>query len=310
MPHWSDPERGWIATANNRPAPEDFPYPLSGTWSEGLRARRIHQLIEARPLHAPDDFSLMHRDSMSLRAMRCLPHLLKVLASSQNARIHEAADHLHAWDYRMEPDRIGATIFEVFFARWVRAVADERFDNTTAALVAGGANGLSAGLLIDDPAGWFSAGQREVVILRAFSIALDWLTERMGLDLAQWNWGRLHLLMLPHILSGRGDLGTLLDQRAISVPGNMHTVCNTGLGANFEGRTGAGYRLIADLSSAPPVLWSVDAQSHSGNPGSPHYDDQLPTWSTGEYFELPLDRAAASRSAVSKLTLVPAAAGV
>ncbi len=36
MPQLTDPERGWIATANNRPAPEDFPYPLAGTWAHGL----------------------------------------------------------------------------------------------------------------------------------------------------------------------------------------------------------------------------------------------------------------------------------
>jgi hypothetical protein len=54
------------------------------------------------------------------------------------------------------------------------------------------------------------------------------------------------LLQLPHILSGRGDLGTLLDQPRRG-PGNMH-VCNR-TRANFEGRTAAGYRLVADLSS-------------------------------------------------------------
>src|SRR5262249_34515670 len=49
MPRLADPDRGWIATANNRVAPNDFPYPLSGTWNECLRARRIHQMIDAKP---------------------------------------------------------------------------------------------------------------------------------------------------------------------------------------------------------------------------------------------------------------------
>ena len=51
------------------------------------------------------------------------------------------------------------------------------------------------------------------------------------------------------------------------VPGNMHTVGNTGLGAAFESRTGASFRLIADLSTTPPALWAVDSQSESGHPG-------------------------------------------
>ncbi len=303
MPHWADPQRGWIATANNRPAPEDFPYPLAGTWNDGMRARRIRQMIEARPVLTHNDFSAMHLDALSLRGVRCVPGLLNIAARGQDKRIAQAVEHLKRWDGHMEPDRIGATIFEVFFARWAREVVRERFDDAVASFVAGGANGLSASLLIDDSAGWFAQGKREPAVIRALNAALDWLTERLGPDMAQWNWGKLHVLALPHVLSGRGDLGTLLDQQGLPVPGNMHTVCNTGLGPNFEGRTGAGYRLVADLSSTPPILHSVDAQSASGQPGSPHYGDQLRTWHRGEYYALSLARDQALQSATSKMIL-------
>src|SRR6185437_16128568 len=47
MPHQKDPASGLIVTANNRLAPDDYPYPLSGTWSGGYRARRIRQRLEA-----------------------------------------------------------------------------------------------------------------------------------------------------------------------------------------------------------------------------------------------------------------------
>jgi penicillin amidase len=123
--------------------------------------------------------------------------------------------------------------------------------------------------------------------------------------MSQWTWGRLHKLPLRHWLSGRGDLGVLLDQGGLPVKGDLGTVCNTGLDASFAGRTGAGYRLIADLSTAPPLLWAVDAPSQSGHPGSPHYRDQLEVWLQGQYHALPLDREEASRAAVSKLTLEP-----
>ena len=63
-----DPERGWIATANNRPAPEDFPYPLSGTWAHGLRAERIRQMIESKAKLSREDFIAMQHDALSVRA--------------------------------------------------------------------------------------------------------------------------------------------------------------------------------------------------------------------------------------------------
>src|SRR5262249_9893061 len=64
MPRCADPARGWLATANNRPAPDDFPYPLSGTWNDGLRARRIREMIEARNVLSRDDCAAMHQDAL------------------------------------------------------------------------------------------------------------------------------------------------------------------------------------------------------------------------------------------------------
>ena len=270
-----------------------------------MRALRIRQMIEGKPLLSRDDFAAMHQDALSLRAVRCLPPLLQTLASSSDGRIREAVGHLQSWDCRAEPDCVGATIFETFFTHWVRKVVRERFAESTAAAVSGGANGLAAKLLVEDSVGWFTSGPREQAILAAMKSALDWLASRLGLDVTQWTWGKLHILTLRHILSGRGDLGQLLDHGGFPVRGNMHTVCNTGLGANLEVRTGANYRLIADLGQSPPGLWAVDAQSASGHPGSPHYSDQLPTWIDGAYHYLPLSRHEASRSAESTLSLKP-----
>lgn len=304
MPRLADPPRGWIATANNRPAAEDFPYPLSGTWSDGLRARRIRQMIEAKPTLERADLSIMQQDALSLRAIRVLPSLLPTLIAGADAGCRKAVELLQAWDGRMDPDRVGATIFEVFFAHWTRLVVRERFDQETAAMCAGGANGLAAALLVEDSAGWFSPGKREQAIQGALQTALAWLTERLGPIPSTWSWGKLHVLTLRHILSGRGDLGPLLDHGGLQVQGNSHTVCNTGLGTNYESRTGASFRLIADLSTGRTNLWTVDSQSESGHPGSPHYRDQLPLWARGEFHPMPLEPSETLR-ATDRLTLEP-----
>ena len=76
MPRLSDPERGWIASANNRTAPDDFPYPLFGRWASGYRARRVRQLLEAEAKHSRDDFARMHQDVLSLRAVAGKPALM------------------------------------------------------------------------------------------------------------------------------------------------------------------------------------------------------------------------------------------
>src|SRR5262249_22673906 len=158
---------------------------------------------------------------------------------------------------------------------WVRLVAVERFPKEVAPLLTGGCSGLAAALLAgEDRAGWFAAGRREAAIHEAMTATLERLTERLGPDFTQWTWGRGHVLPFRHYLSGRGDLDQLLDHGGAPVQGNAHTVCNTGLGSQYEARAGAGYRLIADLSTSPPGLWAVDGQSQSGHPGSAHYADQ------------------------------------
>jgi penicillin amidase len=311
MPQLADPARGWVATANNRPAPEDFPYPLSGTWSHGLRAERICEMIQDKTVLSRDDFIAMQHDALSIRARRCLPPLLAVLQSSPDPQVREAVRHLEAWDARLEIDRVGATLFDVFFAHWTAAIVRQRFEGETAALLTDGAAGPAAALLAADPAGWFHPGQREPAILAAMQSALAWLSSRLGPDMATWTWGRLHVIPLRHFLSGRGDLSTLLDHGGLPVKGDTVTVCNAAVNGAFEARAGAGYRLIADLAQSPAGLWAVDAQGQSGHPGSPHYADQLAGWIACRYHFLPLDPAAGRApssvsSAVSTLTLEPA----
>jgi penicillin amidase len=305
MPHWIDPPRGWVATANNRPAPDDFPWPLSGCWSGGQRAERIEQMVEAKDRLSFEDCATMQQDVVSMRARRCVGPLLQVLKGLPGPQATECMDQLWGWICRLEVDSLHATLFEVFFQRWMQAVIAERFSGETSALLSDGAGGLAAALLEGDEVGWFAPGRREPTIRRVFTETLGWLTQRLGWDVGGWTWGWLHTMPLRHFLSGRGDLGALLDHGGVPVSGDMITVCNTGLTGDFLARSGAGYRLLVDLGSSPPELWAVDGQSQSGHAGSPHYDDQLADWLAGRYHRLPLDPAAAQATAIQTLHLEP-----
>jgi penicillin amidase len=305
MPGLVNPQRGWMATANNRLAPDDFPYRLDGRWSSGHRAMRIRQMIEQNGKFSRDDFGNMHQDTLSLRAVDCVLNLLEVLAASHDERLQTAARYLQQWDCRSEPNSVGPTIFNVFFTQWANTVAAERFDAQTARLLVNGVDGAAARLLAGDEAHWFQHGDREQKIIETFNATLDLLAERFGPDLSNWTWNKLHRIPLKHVLSSRGDLSELLDHGGIPVKGDICTVCNTGLGPDWSAAAGSGYRMIAELSSAPPGLWAVDGQSQSGHPGSPHYCDQLDDWTSGRYHHLSLDRNEASKTIRRRLKLQP-----
>ncbi len=305
MPACVDPPRGWLATANNRVAADDYPQPLAGTWVSGYRAVRVRQMLESQPQLTRAHFAHMHQDVVSLRAAACVPRLMDVLKHTEDIRFRRALNFLAAWDFRMEPDRVAAAIFSVFFSHWCEAVAAQRFDRETAAFVAGAIGGLAGDLLEHDRAGWFfSPETREETVSQAFSSALDWLARQFGDDMLNWGWGRMHTVQQRHFLSGRGELAELLDRGGVPVRGDGLTVCNTGTDPNWGASLGAGYRMIADLADDQAALWAIDAGGESGHPGSPHYDDQLEPWLTAQYHCLTLPAtppAANSRS----LTILP-----
>jgi penicillin G amidase len=297
MPHLADPARGFIATANNRVAPDDFAYPLSGTWTSGHRARRVRAMIESGTPLARETCQAMQMDLRSGRAAVCTPPLLAALAADAEPRVRQAADLLAAWDYRVEKNSVAATLFNVFFAHWCRIVAEERFPPAEAPLIAGASAGLAADLLQADRAGWFARQNRAQAIGSAFRAALDELTNKLGPDMRQWTWGRLHTLVQKHFLSGRGDLGELLDRSGLPLGGDTSTVCSAQADADHKAILGAGYRLVADLADPRRGLWAIEVAGTSGQPGSPHYDDQLSAWSEGGYHYLALTGAEPARTA-------------
>ena len=298
MPSVREPNRGWVATANNLPAPADFPYPLANMSPTGYRARRIRQMIESREVHSREEMASMQYDVLALRAVDAMPALVRILDGG-DARLRSAATALRAWDRRMETDSAAAAMFEAFQFQWDEAVAAERFSADASALavgdpaafVAGGIGSLSLRLLADDDVKWFASPKaRDAAVRSTMTRALDQLTERLGDDMSRWNWGRLHTLPLQHLLSRRGDLGRLLDRGGEPVSGNGIVVSNTGSAPDFVSRSGANYRLLVDLAEAPAQMWSLDAAGPSGQPGSPNYANQLGDWLAGRYQRIGLDR--------------------
>ncbi len=303
MPRLVDPDSGWAISANNRTAPNDYPYPLFGAWSSGHRAKRIRQMIEEQDTFNKDVFGRMHQDTRVLRADEAMPVLGPILNGNDDPRIREAGRRLEAWDHRMDPEQVGASIFEVFFNKWSARVAQERFDEDLATALTGNCGGVAASLVHSNTANWFDGTDREQAMVESMGAALDELEELLGPDMDDWVWGNLHKIHLRHVLTGRGDLGELLDRGGLPVGGNGVTVCNTGFDPNWGALMGANYRLITDLGE--DGMWAVESQGQSGHPGSKHYCDQLPEWLAGRYHFLPFGDDQSAAESESELKLAP-----
>ncbi len=73
---------------------------------------------------------------------------------------------------------------------------------------------------------------------------------------------------------------------------------------SFDQAAGASYREIFDLSDWDSSV-GINVPGQSGQPGSKHYDDLLPLWSTGRYFPLNYSKMAVDAATTDVLQLVP-----
>ncbi len=190
----------------------------------GYRARRIRQTIESAPRLNRDDHRRLQLDVRSARAARCVPALLSVLSKELDSFQQAACETLTHWDFHMKPFSAGAAVFHVFFQQWCRLITARRLPAEQVEFVLPNAGGLAVELLEHDPWSWFTGDERVAAIREAFRRGTAELVERLGRDVTQWCWGRLHVLVQPHPLSHRGDLGRFFDRNGRPVGGDGHTI--------------------------------------------------------------------------------------
>jgi len=288
LPQMTDPERGWIASANNQTAPDDFPYPIAGAWTPEDRYPRIVDLMEARAPHSLESMHRMQTDVHSARALKAAKALVAAMSSPAPGAQAAAVEALRAWDGELTTSTTAGTVYNVFFEQWHNRVMEERFPAERHSFAIDSGNGLSAALLSENLGDWFDDdGARLAAIRETFSVSVFSIVETLGSDPAGWQWGKLHTLGGRHPAAR-----TPLQRHFFDVPFEPHqggtaTVRNAGygLGAPFTTKSGGNYRFVADLGStaARAVVWP----GNSGEPGSRHYADQVRTFLEDGIYDVP-----------------------
>jgi penicillin amidase len=299
-----NPARGFTSSANNAPVPDDYPYRYAGAFAGGERAIRIRETLENASGFDRAACAALQNDTLSVQARQLCPVLLRRLTAAEDAEATLLHDCLVGWDYRYEPDTLAPTCFEAFLHQWKVRVATERFPAHLVSLATGQGD-VHARLLESDDLAWFHQDKQQAILACA-SQAFRELSERFGDDRANWAWGKVHRAHFRHPLSNPAS-ADLFDVGPRGVSGSATTVRNTGLGTSppFAADSGAEYRLIVDLADSSQ-LWSTLNIGQSGQPGSPHYQDQFQDWVRGDYHVLHLQRAAVEAEQTGRVRLEPA----
>jgi len=317
QPHLKNPERGWIATANNKHVGDDYPYPISHYYAMPDRFVRIAEMITAKQKLDRRDFAIMQGDFYVVLAAEWVPMMLEALSGKPFSEKEEKAiAALKNWNFVAGTEDIGPTVFHATVNAMVKNTFKKRLGadlygqyiknddvvfNAMRNLIAAGQSRW-----FDNPDTAEKEGINDI-IGKSFSEAVIYLEEKMGSNVDDWKWGDLHTLTLYHPFGKSSSLmGYFMNIGPEPMGGSMATVNPQPykLSEPWEGYHGASLRYIIDFGNRKNSRRVIPA-GISGNFMSPHYDDQAELWRTGKYRPFVLDRDSVEADARYTLKMQP-----
>ncbi|HSS43152.1 MAG TPA: penicillin acylase family protein [Solirubrobacterales bacterium] len=294
LPEVTDPESGFVITANNRIVGDEYPHHITSDWLDGFRAKRIEEMLEATEKHDLESFEAIQNDNFSLPGVEAAARLSRLHPSGQRER--SAIERLRSWDGCLGPETIAGTIYQAFLLRLAREVARCAIGDRD--LCERWLDRADNGFLphVTSPWRWHShlmslweEADEELIgrpwdglVLEALAGALDDLTERFGPDPEAWRWGRVHELKFPHPLGDANPLFDRLLNRRLRAGGAQETVSQIAYDPNdpYNAVWAPSWRMIADPTDPDRSRWQTFT-GQSGHPASPHYDDLQVDWLDG-----------------------------
>jgi penicillin amidase len=294
LPALTDPESGYVVTANNRIVGDDYPHHITSEWLDGYRALRIERLLRSSDEHTIEAFEEMQADVFSIPGAEAATRLARLQPSSQ--RELRALELLRSWDGGLTPDSVAGSIYQAFLLRLGRefaraAIGDrdlaerwlDRADSGFTSHVTSPWRWHShlMGLWAEGDDGLIGRPWDDLV-LDALRGGLDDLEERFGSDPAGWRWGDVHEMEFPHALGDANPLFKRLLNRRLRAGGAQETVCQIAYDPNDPYRAvwAPSWRMVADPADPGRSRWQMFT-GQSGHPASPHYDDLQVDWLEG-----------------------------
>jgi penicillin amidase len=296
LPSSLNPEEGFVSSANQRTAGDDYPFFISGEFSMPCRILRIRQMASEKEILGIEDFKRMITDNHSAYAAMLTPVILKASALITEPDDDEKAaiEELTGWDYSMDASLIAPALFEFIRIELARHIMKDELADLYGSALGRQHDFYIYKMVNEGPDGWVdninTPGQEtmEEVIAMSISSAVDTLGARYGVFGENWQWGRIHTFTLEHPLGSVKILDRLLrlNSETYSVGGSYHTVEPYTYKDNFAVNNGASERHIFNTADWDKSL-TVIPTGTSGIPGSPFYLSQTETYVNNGFYSEP-----------------------
>src|SRR5699024_3451414 len=82
LPKVINPDKGFIATANNKVVADDYTYHISNVWAQPYRYERIYEVLDDNDALTTEDMKDLQMDATNLRAREFVPYFTETLDES------------------------------------------------------------------------------------------------------------------------------------------------------------------------------------------------------------------------------------
>lgn len=277
-----NPDRGFVMSANQHPASENYPYYVFANEFEFFRNRRIHARLSEMQAITPEDMMALQLDNFDLHASEIMPFLLENLDSNyQTPRYQKWIAPLQAWDFDARADIPAPAIFNSWW-RHLQTALFRSWNPTQLPLAYPNKYVLSRSLRQEPSAPWFddpSTEQQENAghwIGKGFEGMVEEMDAR-GVSVASLTWANYKGTTLAHIIPNLEPFG----RKNLQVGGAKNSV------NAISDDWGPGWRMVVEMG--PEIhAFGIYPGGQSGNPGSRFYDHMIDKWASGDYVKMDL----------------------
>ncbi len=291
LPNSYNPTEGFIVTANQRLAGDNYKYFLGRSFADPYRALRIRQLIENNSKMTINDSMDIQKDIFSISYSNFAREIIKMEAASP-----ETLTVLKGWDGKTSADSKAAMLVMEMRRAFLRKVlvgnlGEEKADNYRWSMQ----NSFIDWLVREKPANWLpkDSADYKTLLLESDKTARESLAKKLGADESKWLLGKVTQFRFAHPLAQAPLIGALFAIEPFDYYGGFSTP-NVGAAVSMRHVTMPG-----DWDNTRHTI----TLGQSGNPKSPHFKDQLESWKSGNTPVFPFTKEAVEKAAKEVIVL-------
>jgi penicillin G amidase len=295
-PHYKNPARGFVSSANQHSTDPSFPYYYNSEGFEAYRGRIVNNMLSKMNNITVDDMKKMQNNNFSLMAEEALPTMIKLLDTLSLSDVEKPllAD-LKKWDYYHDADKVAPIYFEEWFKAFYDEIWDEVSSRPNKSSIMKPTNWRTVAILKGDVNNKFfdkldtkdkKETAKDLLSISFKKMATELVKIQTEIKLKypsdpKMNWTHYKDTEIPHIASIPG-MGRL------HIPNGGYAKSINAVKKNH----GPSWRMIVEMAADKPHAYIVYPGGQSGNPGSKYYDQFVGTWTEGSYYEAIFMRSA------------------